>query len=143
MNAWPDSSISKNFWMKLSGCRFKFHWGQLFITTSKYPSVVNTICFSSFHYTHVITCAKFQLKLMWLLMKEIAKMKSKCWTKDEIRVVVQSWLWLRVEVMAWWFNQLQHLNGIRWCWVQIPIQANSYCSYTSKNPSEECFFTVY
>ena len=41
---------------------FKFHPGQLSIATSKNPSVVNTICIRSFHYSHVITSAKFQLK---------------------------------------------------------------------------------
>ena len=33
------------------------------LATSKNPSVVNTICISSFYNIHVITCVKFRLKL--------------------------------------------------------------------------------
>ena len=35
--------------------------GQLCMATSKNPSVVNAICISSFHYTHVITYRKLRL----------------------------------------------------------------------------------
>ena len=35
------------------------------------------------------------------LTKEMAKMKPEHWTKDEIGVAVQSWLWVRLELMAW------------------------------------------
>ena len=35
---------------------------QLSTATSKNPSVVNTICISSFRSTHVITCRKLRLK---------------------------------------------------------------------------------
>ena len=45
-----------------SGRGFKSHSGQLSIATSKNRSVVNTICISSFRYTHVITCSRFRLK---------------------------------------------------------------------------------
>ena len=34
----------------------------VYIATSNNPSVVNTICISSFRYTHVITYRRFQLK---------------------------------------------------------------------------------
>ena len=36
--------------------------GLLFTATYKNPLVVNTICISSFRYTHVITSTEFQLK---------------------------------------------------------------------------------
>ena len=35
----------------------------IFIATSKNPSAMNTMCImSSFHYTHMITCARFRLR---------------------------------------------------------------------------------
>ena len=43
--------------------------------------MVNTICICSFHYNHVITCAKFHLKQMWGLTKAMAEMKREHWTK--------------------------------------------------------------
>ena len=46
-----------------SGRGFKSHSGQLSLATSKNSPVVNTICIRSFHYTHVITSTKFQLKI--------------------------------------------------------------------------------
>ena len=60
------------------------------ITISKNPSVLNIICISSFRYTHVITYAKFQLKLMWRLTNAIVHIKFEYGTKDEIGVAVQS-----------------------------------------------------
>ena len=50
----------------------------------KNTSVVNTIYISSFRCTHVITCARFYLKQMWQLTKEIAEMKGKHWTKMKL-----------------------------------------------------------
>ena len=47
----------------------------IYQTTSKNLSVVNTICISSFRYTHVITSRKFRLKQSWRLTKAIAEMK--------------------------------------------------------------------
>ena len=40
---------------EFSGRGFKSHSGQLSIATSKNPSKANTICISSFRYTHIIT----------------------------------------------------------------------------------------
>ena len=57
------------------GCGFKSHSSQLSIATSKNPSVVNTICISSFRYTHVITSRKFRLKQTWRLTKAMTEMK--------------------------------------------------------------------
>ena len=34
-------------------------------------------------------------------MKAMAEMEREHWTKDEIRVAVQSWVFVRVELMAW------------------------------------------
>ena len=36
---------------------------------------MNTICISSFRYTHVITSRKIQLKQTWRLTKAMAEMK--------------------------------------------------------------------
>ena len=49
------------------------------------------------------------------------------WTNDEIEVIVQSWLWVWVELMVWWLSRLERLNGIQWLLVQIPLRP--------KNPS--------
>ena len=34
-------------------------------------------------------------------MKAIVELKLEHWTKEEIRVAVQSWLWVIVELIAW------------------------------------------
>ena len=77
------------------------------LATSKNPSVVNTICItSSFCYTRVIMYHQFILlqscytltKFTWWLIKATVKMRSD--TEDEIGVAVQSWLWVRVDIMA-------------------------------------------
>ena len=44
-------------------------------TWANVSSVVNTICMSSFRYTHVIISRKFQLKETWGLTKAIAEIK--------------------------------------------------------------------
>ena len=46
------------------------------------------------------------------------------WTNDETGVAVQSWLCVRVELMAWLLSRLDRLNGIQWSLVQIYI-----CTY--------------
>ena len=33
------------------------------------------------------------------------------WTNDEIRVAVQSWLWVRIELKAWWRPEDQGGGG--------------------------------
>ena len=55
VNSNPDSSVGQSVWMRFNGCGFKYHSGQLSIATLENPSVVNTICISSFSKTHVIT----------------------------------------------------------------------------------------
>ena len=47
----------------ISGCGFKSHSGQFSVATSKSPSVVNTICISSFRYFCVITSRKTLIKI--------------------------------------------------------------------------------
>ena len=54
------------------------------IATSKNPPVINTICISSFRYTHVITSRNFQLRYAWRLMKAIAEMK--CDTEQTMKL---------------------------------------------------------
>ena len=48
------------------------------------------------------------------------------WASDKIGVAVQSWLWVRVELIVWWLSWLERLNGIQWSWVQIPLMPNFY-----------------
>ena len=72
--------IYNSVWTEFSGCGFKSHSGQLSITTSENPSVMNTICINHF-IAKVITCVRFCLKQMWWLTKAIAEMKCKHWTK--------------------------------------------------------------
>ena len=62
------------------------------------------------------------------------------WTNDEIGVAVQSWLWGRVELMAWELSRLKRLNEIQGSSVHISIKPTFYSStfysfYTSNNPS--------
>ena len=46
---------------EFTGRGFQSHSGQLSIATSKNPSKANTICISSFRYTHIITYRKLRL----------------------------------------------------------------------------------
>ena len=48
------------------------------------------------------------------------------WTKDEIGVAVESWLWAQVELMAWELKLLGRLNQIHWSWVQILLRSTLY-----------------
>ena len=48
------------------------------------------------------------------------------WTNDKVGVAVQSWLWVRVEFMAWQFNRLERPNGIQLLWVCIPLRPTFY-----------------
>ena len=58
------------------------------------------------------------------------------WTNDEIGVVVQSWLWVQIELMTWKLCQLECLNGIQWSWVQLPLESTFY-SYFKESVSGE------
>ena len=42
LNSWPDSSVGQSVWTEFNGRGFKSYSGQLYIATSKNPSVVNT-----------------------------------------------------------------------------------------------------
>ena len=82
--SWPDSSGGQSNWTEFSGRGFKSHSGQLSITTSKNPSVVNTISISSFRYTHLITYRKLRLNKRGDWRRQTAE--TKCGTK-------QTWNW--------------------------------------------------
>ena len=43
--------------------------------------------------------------------------------------------------MAWELNRLEHLNGIQWSWVQIPLKPTSIAA--SKNPAGEYHAYIY
>ena len=101
LNSWPDNLFRLRVWMEFGGRGFKSQSGQLSLTTSQNPSVVNTINTISFCYTHVITCARYQLKQMWQLPKAIAEIKSKHWAKDEIGIALQCQLWVQIELLTW------------------------------------------
>ena len=59
---------------------------------------------------YIIHFARFRLKQMWQVTKAMGEMKCDNWTKRFIGVAAQSWLWVRVELMAWEFSWLEHLN---------------------------------
>ena len=44
----------------------------------------------------------------------------------EIGVAVQSWLWVRLELMIWWLSRLECLNEIQSSLVQIPLRLTFY-----------------
>ena len=69
--------------MEHSGRGFKSKWGQLSIATSQKPSVVNSICISSFPCSHVITCARFRLNQMWRLTKTMSRINGEHWKKKK------------------------------------------------------------
>ena len=49
---------------------------------------------------------------------------------------------LRFELMAWWLSGLEHLNGIQWPWVQIPLRPTFY-SYFKESFSGEYHIYIY
>ena len=57
------------------------------------------------------------------LYKELKYLEPK---NEKIGVVVQSWLWVGVELMAWEVYRLERLNGIQSSWVQIPLRPTFY-----------------
>ena len=65
-------------------------------------------------------------------MREIAEVKFQHWTKDEISEVIQSWLWVWVELIAWQLSRLGRLNRIQRSWVQIPLRPTFSTSLLGK-----------
>ena len=84
LNSWPDSSVGENVWTEFSSRGFKSHSGQLSIATSKNLSVLNTICISSFCYTHTITYRKLRLKKRGDWRRQTAEMK--CATEQTMKL---------------------------------------------------------
>ena len=58
------------------------------------------------------------------------------WRNNEIRVAVQSCLWVRVELKASKLIPLERLNGSQWSWIQIPLSRTFY-SYFEESVSGE------
>ena len=69
LNSWSDSPSRLEHLNGVQWLRVQIALRQLSIATSTNPSVANSICISSFLYTHVITSKKFALKQTWRLMK--------------------------------------------------------------------------
>ena len=66
------------------------------MATSENPSVVNTMCISSFHYTHVITFRKLQLNKRGDWRRQTAKMKcdiEKKWNRSGCTTFALSASW--------------------------------------------------
>ena len=87
--------------------KMKIHW-------SKNLSVVNIICISSFHYTHVITYRKHQLKWTWRLTK--AKQPkwnvtlNKWWNWSSCTKLAVSASWTHGLIAQWVYrNELIHM----------------------------------
>ena len=83
-----DRSVGYSVWTGFSGYRFKCHSGQLSIATSRNPSVVNTICISSFSNTHVIMYRKLSLNKHGDLLRPTSEMKC-----DTEHMVKLEWLY--------------------------------------------------
>ena len=49
--------------------------------------------------------------------------------------VAVSCVWVRVELMVWQLNRLEHTNRVQWTWVQIPLRETFY-SYFKKSFSQ-------
>ena len=50
---------------------------------------------------HVITYRKLRLKWTWRLTKANSRNEMLHWTIDKIGVAIETWLWVRVELMVW------------------------------------------
>ena len=87
-------------------------------------------------YTSCDYLQKTSINLKWRLTKVNSGKEMWHWTNDEIGVPVQSWLWVRVELMAWYLSRLESLYGIQWSWVQIPLRPTFY-SYFKESVSGE------
>ena len=61
-----------------------------------------------------------------------SRIESWQWTNDETGVAIQSWLWVRVELRAWILTHLQHLNGIQWLLVQVPLKQTFYSFFSGE-----------
>ena len=68
----------------------------------------------------------FDWNKTWWLMKANSWSDMSHWTNNEIEAAVESWLWLRVELMAWKLSWLERLNRIQWSWVQTPLRPTFY-----------------
>ena len=58
------------------------------------------------------------------------------WRNSEIGVVLQSWLWVHVELMVWLPSRLEHLNGIQWPLFQILLRPTFYSYFTGSFDGE-------
>ena len=133
--SWPDISVGQSNWTEFSGRGFKSHSGQLSITTSKNPSVVNTICIISFRYTHVITYRKLRLNKRGDWRRQTAE--TKCGTE-------QTWNWSSCTKLVLSTSCTHDLiaqsvratDVIQWSRVQIPFRPTFY-SYFKEYVSGE------
>ena len=61
---------------------------------------MNTICINSFRYTRDYL-NKISIKTNVATDEGNSRNEMRHWTNDEIGVAVQSWPWVRVELVAW------------------------------------------
>ena len=119
--------------MEFSGHGFKSHPRQLSAATSKNPSVMNTICITSFRYTDVITSTKLRLKHTWRLTKAIAEMK--CDTEQTMKLQELYKVCSEYELNSW------PDSSVGWSvWTELTGRSFKFHSrqlsiVTSENPS--------
>ena len=90
-------------------------------------------------YIHIYSCDylnKNSMKINLATDEGNSRNEMSHWTNDEIGVAVQSWLWVRVELMTWQLSRLECLNGIQWSWGQIPLRPTFY-SYFKESFGDE------
>ena len=76
------------------------------------------------------------IKKMWQVTKAIAEIISDTEQTDKIGVTLQCWVWVWVELIAWYVSWLEQLNWIQWLWVQIPLRPTLYSHFKELFSSE-------
>ena len=74
----------------------------------------------------------FSIKINVVADEDNSRNESSNWTAGQIGVAVQCWLSVRVELMAWILTHLQHLNGIQWLLVQVPLKQTFYSFFSGE-----------
>ena len=114
----PNILPSRRLWTK--------HVRSSIVFTNKNKYLLSIVCniyipLHSFDYLQ-----KISIKIN--VVRDEGNSRNETWHRanDEIGVAVQSWLWVKVELMAWQLSRLEHLNGIQWSWVQILLRLTFY-----------------
>ena len=99
----------------------------LFIYLITYLFIYLFVCLFVYLFIYLFTYLLSQNCDHW--RRQRPKWKVNTEQRDKIGVAVQSWLWERVELMAWQLSRLECLNGIQWLWVSIPLRPTFYSHF--------------